>query len=142
MGDPTFLSLIRNSTEERWGFFKFFLQTFTVFMILDDWLSNTSLCPRCCIQLHTYTFDCHMSDVLLAAVSPSLLDSIWPGQCWSWWGMWPDDASPIKNQILATITSVHISMHNGHSQPDSAVDLYTNADLRNIQLQQSAPHKY
>ena len=90
----------------------------------------------------TYTFGCHMSDVLLMAVSPSLLDTIWPGQCWSWWGMKPDDAAPIKNQILPTITSVHISMHNGHSQPDSAVDLYTNADLRNTQLQQSAPHKY
>ena len=56
--------------------------------------------------------------------------------------MKPDDAAPIKNQILPTITSVHISMHNGHSQPDSAVDLYTSAELRNTQLQQSAPHKY
>ena len=63
-----------------------------------------------------------MSEVLLAAVSPSLLDTIWPGQCWSWWGMKPDDAAPIKNQILPTITSVHISMHNGHS---SMFDLYT-----------------
>ena len=56
--------------------------------------------------------------------------------------MKPDDAAPIKNQILPTITSVHISMHNGHSQPDSDVDLYASAELRNTQLQQSAPHKY